>query len=212
MFLRGQLIPRLAYGYLTLVGLTSRIRWKGLEHVEAVRKTGGWIYAFWHNRQVLFTYTHRNARASVLVSRSRDGEVIARVMELSGIGAVRGSSSRGAAAAALELTRLLQDGGSAGVTPDGPKGPVGAIKSGVLYLALKSGRPIVPISNAISRKLVLERSWDKFQVPLPFSRAAVVHGPPIRVRSEAEFAEKARELKASLDRITAEAEKLIGGG
>ena len=104
---------------MSLVGATSRVRWSGLEHLRGCRG-GGFIYAFWHQRQVLFTYTHRSRDISVLVSRSRDGEVIAETMRLSGIPAVRGSSSRGAASAARELLDVLAQRRMAAITPDGP--------------------------------------------------------------------------------------------
>ena len=209
MFYRA--IPWLAYGYLTLVGRSSRIRWEGLDHLEYLkRKSPSFIYAFWHSRQALFTYTHRDEPASVLVSRSRDGEIIARVMELSRIGAIRGSTSRGALAATREMLTSASGGRRLGITPDGPRGPAGTVKPGALYLALRTGAPILPISNATSRKCVLQKAWDKFQVPLPFADTCVIHGAPISVRLQDDLEAKARELKESLDRITAEAERLVG--
>ncbi|MBI4424143.1 MAG: lysophospholipid acyltransferase family protein [Elusimicrobia bacterium] len=206
------LAPYLAYGLISVIGWTSRVRWVGREHIESLRQTGsGWLYAFWHQRQVFFTYTHRGTGASVMVSRSRDGELIAKVMELSRIGAVRGSSSRGGAVAARELLELGREGRVLGITPDGPKGPAREVKPGVLYLARESGLPIIPISNATSRRLVLERAWDKFHVPLPFSRACVIFGAPIRVGPGDDLAAKAAELKAALDGITDEAERIATG-
>ena len=201
------LAPYLAYGYLTLVGWTSRIHWEGLEHAEQARRGGGFIYAFWHQRQALLTVTHRGQGASVLVSRSADGEIIARTMRLSRIGAVRGSSSRGAAAAARELLNLLAAGAPVGVTPDGPRGPARAVKSGAIYLAQKSGRPILPITSASSRGFNLTRAWDRFWVPLPFSRVILRHGRPIFVNAADDLGAKAEELRRELDRITAEADR-----
>lgn len=203
------LLPYLAYAYLSVVGRTSRIRWEGLEHLKTLQGEGpGFIYAFWHSRQALFTYTHRGCGASVLVSRSRDGELIAGVMRLSRIGAVRGSSSRAALTATRELLDAASSGTRLGITPDGPKGPAGEVKIGVLYLARKAGLPILPISNASSRNWVLKRSWDGFQIPLPFAKSCVIHGPPIRVGPQDDLSAKAAELKESLDRITQEAERL----
>ncbi|MBI4386727.1 MAG: lysophospholipid acyltransferase family protein [Elusimicrobia bacterium] len=203
--------PYLAYVYMTLVGRTCRFRWEGMEHPEALRKRGvNFIYAFWHNRQLLFSYTHRDAGVSILVSRSRDGELIAKAMELSRIDAVRGSSSRGATAAARELLDLATSGKPVGITPDGPKGPAGVVKPGVLYLALKTGLPILPISNATSRKVVFQKSWDRFQMPLPFARCCIVHGAPIHVSREDDLGKKGAQLSAALDTITAEAERRVG--
>lgn len=201
------LAPYLIYLYVTFVGLTSRIRWLGLEHLAAARRVKGpIIYAFWHQRQVFFTWTHRGANAHILVSRSADGELIAETMRLSRIGVCRGSSSRGAAAGAREMIEAAAAGFDLGFTPDGPKGPARKAKPGILYLAQKTGLPIVPITNAVSRKLEFARSWDRFQVPLPFGRAVVGYGPPIRVGPDEDLEGKARELEAAIDRITLEAD------
>ncbi len=206
------LVPPLAYSYISLVGATSRIRWEGMEHVAAVEAGGKpYIYAFWHQRQVLFTYTHRGKDAGVLVSRSKDGDLIAETMRLSRIPAIRGSSSRGAAQASRELLEALARGRCAGITPDGPKGPARKVKAGAIYLAQKSGCPILPIANASSRVLVFERSWDRFMVPLPFGRVCVHHAPPFFVLPGDDPKAKAAELEGILDRITREADLMAGG-
>ncbi|MDE2511888.1 MAG: lysophospholipid acyltransferase family protein [Elusimicrobia bacterium] len=205
-----RLVPYLAYAYATFVGATTR-----LTVVRGDVQTGlkaadrRFIYAFWHQRQVFFTYTHRGVGAAVLVSRSKDGEMIAETMRLSNIGAVRGSSSRGGAAAVRQLMEVLESGLDIGITPDGPRGPAREVKDGVLFLAQKLGAPIVPIANGLSRKLVLKKAWDHFHVPLPFGRGAVVYSEPITVGPDDDLAAKARELKAALDRVTAEADRLV---
>lgn len=211
-FLLRSIVPYLAFGYITFVGITSKIRWIGLEHVEQLERRGAnFIYAFWHNRQVLFTYTHRGAHFAVMVSKSKDGDIIAKVMALSRIGAVRGSSSRAALQATRELMDVVAQGIGPAFSPDGPKGPARKVKSGVIFLAQKTGLPIIPITNATSRKLVFRRSWDQFQVPLPFAKCCVVHGAPISVSPNDDLEAKARELEQSLDRITDEADRLVGG-
>jgi len=205
------LVPYAAYSFVSLIGWTSSIRWEGLEHREAAAASGkGFIFTFWHQRQVFFTYTHRGEAAHVLVSRSKDGELIAKTMSLSNIGAVRGSSSKRAAGAARELAEILSRKEAIGITPDGPRGPAREVKAGVLFLAQKTGAPILPISNAVSRRIELRKSWDRFHVPLPFSRAAVVYGEPLTVSSGDDLQEKARVLKERLDAITDEADRLVG--
>ena len=193
--------PYLAYGFLNLVHRTSSIQWRGLEHLEAVKRSGPFIYAFWHQRQVFFTWAQRGAHCKILVSRSADGEIIAQTMRLSRLHSCRGSSSRGAAAAARELLEALNDGFDVAVTCDGPKGPAREVKAGILYLAQKTGLPIVPIANALSRKVEIARAWDRFQVPLPFSRAVVAHGRLVFVGPADDLAAKAAELKAALDEV-----------
>lgn len=204
--LRG-LVPYLAYAYVTLVGLTTRLRVEGGEHLDAARRRHPRVvYAFWHQRQVFFTWTHRGANITILVSKSKDGEMIARTMELSRIHATRGSSSRGAASAARELLEAAQAGWDLGITPDGPKGPARKVKTGALYLAQKLGCGIVPITNALSRKLELKKAWDRYQVPLPFGRAVVRYGPAVFVGEGDDLEAKARELEERLNAITEKAD------
>ncbi|MCX5793914.1 MAG: lysophospholipid acyltransferase family protein [Elusimicrobia bacterium] len=210
MSILRRLAPYLAYLYVSFVGLTSRLRWLGEEHLAAARRVKGpVIYAFWHQRQVFFTWAHRGWHVKVLVSRSRDGEIIAQAMRLSRIPACRGSSSRGAVTAARELLEALNDGFDVAVTCDGPKGPAREVKAGILYLAQKTGLPIVPIANALSRRLEISRAWDRFQIPLPFSRAVVVHGPALFVGPQDDLAAKAKELKLALDRIHEDADREV---
>lgn len=204
------LIPYLAYSYVTAVGLTTRLRVLGQERRDRLRAEGQrFIYAFWHQRQVLFTWTHRDDPADVLVSRSKDGELIARTMELSRIGACRGSSSRGGAAAARELMESVSAGRDIGITPDGPKGPARQVKEGAVFLAQKLGIPILPLTNAMTHRLELARAWDRFHVPLPCGRAVLVYGEPIPVGPGDDLAAKAAEVKASLDAITEQAEREV---
>lgn len=198
-----RLAPYLGYFYMSLVGWTTRLRVHGEEHRLVLRgKNQRFIYALWHNRQVFFTFTHRDKGAAVLVSQSRDGDIVAKIMELSRIEAPRGSSSRGGAAAVRDMMGMVARGLDIGITPDGPKGPVYEVKQGVLFLAQKLGIPILPVTNAISRKLVLRRSWDHYQVPLPFSRSVVRYAPAIFVGPDDDLAEKTQEVKAALDEIT----------
>jgi lysophospholipid acyltransferase (LPLAT)-like uncharacterized protein len=202
------LIPYLAYSYVTLVGLTTRFRFRGQEHRDRLRAANRrFIYAFWHQRQVIFTWTHRGDPADTLVSRSKDGELIARTMELSRMGAKRGSSTRGGAVAARELIESVESGRDIAITPDGPKGPAREVKDGVIFLAQKLGVPILPLSCALSRRVEFAKAWDKFQVPLPFGRAVIRYAEPIAVGPHDDAKAKAAELKAALDRITQEAER-----
>ncbi len=205
-----KLAPYLAYSYLSFVKWTTRLRVRGAEHPKELHKKGQrFIFAFWHNRQVFFTTTHRRQGFSVLVSLSRDGGIIAKVMELSGIHAARGSTSRGGAAALREMAAVTERGGDLGISPDGPKGPVYQVKPGVLFLARTLNIPIVPITNALSNKFVIKRSWDQFQVPLPFGRAVLSYGAPIWIREGDDLDAAALAVKAAMDKITSDAEKAL---
>jgi lysophospholipid acyltransferase (LPLAT)-like uncharacterized protein len=136
------------------------------------------ILAFWHGRIFAATYYFRNQGIVVMISRNRDGEYIARVIERLGYGVARGSSTRGSHAATAEILRALKNNRDVGITMDGPQGPRHVAKPGASYLARKSGHPIVPFSISCDKKWVM-RSWDHFEVPRPFSRAVVLIGDPI---------------------------------
>ncbi|MDE2141426.1 MAG: DUF374 domain-containing protein [Elusimicrobia bacterium] len=153
------LVPCLAFAYSTLLRLTTR--------VEIVR---GDI------RPVLRADDRR-----FIISRSKDGEMIAETIRLCGVASVRGSSSRGASEAVRSLMVALRSGLDVGITPDGPRGPARQVKEGVLFLAQKLGVPILPAASAQSNKLVLAKVWDRFHIPLPFGRGVVVYGEPILV-------------------------------
>jgi len=204
------LVPYVAYAYIALVGLTTRLKVENAHHRDELRRAGKrFIYVFWHQRQIFLVWSHRGDPSSILVSRSKDGEMIAKTMALFSIRTSRGSSSRGALAGLRGLDDALNSGLDAGFTPDGPKGPARQIKPGVLYLARKNGVPILPLTNALSRKLEFKKSWDHFQAPLPFGRAVVRYGAPIFVGPDDDLDAKAAEVKGALDRITDEAERSL---
>lgn len=205
------LVPYLGYLFSTLIKLTTRLTTVRVELRDELRAADRrFIYAFWHQRQVFFTVSHRGDPLSILVSRSVDGEMIAETVRLCcGVSSVRGSSSRGGSDAVRGMMRALRSGLDLGITPDGPKGPAREIKEGVMYLALKLGVPILPVTSAQSNKLVFSRSWDQFHLPFPFGRASVVYGRPISVLPGDDLIVKAAELKRSLDDITLEAEALV---
>jgi lysophospholipid acyltransferase (LPLAT)-like uncharacterized protein len=165
------------------------------------------ILAFWHNRMFLMTsfyerYCGRYGRTTyTFISRSRDGQFITDVAACFGVLALRGSSSRHGMSAALAAMRKAGDGRTdITITPDGPRGPVYRLQPGVLRLAQATGRSIVAIDNRIAWKLEM-KSWDRFQVPLPFSRCHLKLSEPIRVPPEAteeELAAIGRRLEEAL--------------
>ncbi len=201
-----RLIPRLAWAYLTFVGKTSRIKVIGEKRRGDLRREGRrFIYAFWHARQVFFTYSHRGDPVTVLVSRSLDGELIARAMALFGIKACRGSSSRQAVAGTKAMVSAIREGFDLGITPDGPRGPAHVVKAGLPGLAQSLQVPILPITNALSRKVVFEKSWDRYEVPLPFGKVVIRYGDPIHVPPGADLDRAAVEIAGALDRLDEEA-------
>ena len=211
MFAVRALVPYLGYLFSTFIKLTTKLTIVRGEIRERLRaRNQRFIYAFWHQRQVFFTVSHRGDKMSVLISKSADGEMISRTIKLCcDVDSVRGSTSRGASDAVRGMIKALRSGLDLGITPDGPKGPKEEIKEGVMYLAQKLNIPILPITNAQSNRVVLKKTWDQFQIPMPFGRSVVVYGEPIEVGPADDLKAKAAELKKALDAITAEAERLV---
>ncbi len=205
------LVPYLGYLFSTFIKLTTKLTVVHGEHRARLRAADRrFIYAFWHQRQVFFTVSHRGDKMAVLISRSVDGEMISEtIRRCCGVVAVRGSSTRGASDSVRQMITVLRSGLDLGITPDGPKGPKCEVKEGVMYLARKLGVPILPITSAQSNRLVLQKTWDQFQIPMPFGRSVVVYGAPIEVGPDDDLKVKAAELKRSLDAITLEAEALV---
>ena len=174
---------------------------------------GPFIAAFWHNRLMMAPQGWREeATMNVIISRHRDGESIARAVRHLGVAAIRGSRTRGGAAALRTSLRLLRDGGYVGITPDGPRGPRMRVQPGVIAVARLSGAPIVPATYAVSRRVVAE-SWDRFVIALPFSRGIYVWGEPIHVDAKADEAamETARLLlEERLIALAMDADRMVG--
>jgi len=167
----------------------------------------GFIYAFWHGRQVFLAYLHMGDNLHPLISLSRDGELIARVCRSFGLEPVRGSSSRGGMEALMELKDVIDSGDRVAITPDGPRGPRCTVQPGVLFLAQKTGCPIVPVAFG-ARKAWVFKGWDEFIVPRPFNRIAMVYGQPVRIGIDDSLEIKGRELKAALDSVVVKADEM----
>jgi lysophospholipid acyltransferase (LPLAT)-like uncharacterized protein len=177
---------------IRVLGRTWRIEWRGLEHLETARRRSPQvIYTFWHGRLLVLSYTHRCRNIQVLASEHTDGDLMGRTIEWLGFGHLKGSSSKGGARAIRELSDVLQRGLDVGLTIDGPRGPRGVVKQGAVELGRLTGTVIVPISNS-ARSRRLFRSWDRFQLPVPFARVVVAYGEPILVPAGAGSDERER--------------------
>jgi hypothetical protein len=199
--LRFGLIP-IAYGILRLYFLSVRVRSVGEEGFRAhLQQGGGAIAAIWHQRFMnVVTYARRfsDYRPAVMISRSRDGEMIADVCRLLKFRPVRGSSSQGGREALAAVIADLSLHPIAIHAVDGPQGPRGVVKAGIIRMAQLSGVPIVPVYISVDRAWVL-RSWDRFLIPKPFSTVVVRWGEPIPVPAvldEARFEDLRREVEA----------------
>jgi lysophospholipid acyltransferase (LPLAT)-like uncharacterized protein len=193
------------YLLIHIIGATTRFSVEGWENFEAATRDAQQpIYAFWHEQIMLGTYFFRRRGIVVMTSRSFDGEYIARFIQRFGYGASRGSSSRGAVAALAGMIRLARAGCPTAFTIDGPRGPRRVAKMGAVLLSKKTGSPILPFSITPSH-FYAAPSWDRFQVPLPFTRALLKIAPPIYVAPDADEAAldaKHAELQRTLDSLS----------
>src|SRR5213080_151582 len=196
---------------IKLIGGTVKFEIEGWENWEAASVEGKIpIYTFWHNRIFLSIYFWQRRRIVVMTSQSFDGEYIARFVQRFGNGAARGSSTRGATGAFVEMVRLVRAGCPTAFTIDGPKGPRYVAKMGAVLLAKKTGNPILPFTITARKSWEAKKSWDGFQTPKPFTRARVDIARPIYVPSDAtdEVLEAKRdELQGALDQINQQGEE-----
>ncbi|MBR4356196.1 MAG: lysophospholipid acyltransferase family protein [Elusimicrobiaceae bacterium] len=199
----------LAYYYTLFLGWTTRVYWFKTPETESLEQNGkGIIYAIWHNQQLFLLYPYRGRKIAPLISQSSDGEYIARCLPKFGMLAVRGSSSRGGARALIKLLQATRDGYCPMLTPDGPRGPIYKVQPGILFLAKKTGWPIIPVGTALSHKIKVH-SWDKMRVPLPFGKTALCYGEIIRVKEDSDMTQIALELEKQLNAMTDKAELFI---
>jgi len=161
------------------------------------------IYAMWHRNQMC-TYGHPDvSKLNVLVSRSKDGEIIAYVIEHMGYKTIRGSKGKkGAVEASLQMLSALKAGEDCAMMVDGPKGPPEVAKDGVIKLAKMAGVPVVPVSWYSSNKTWLRfPSWDGLRMPLFNTNLVNLYGKPIYVNEDDDIKAKTQELQKSLEEL-----------
>jgi lysophospholipid acyltransferase (LPLAT)-like uncharacterized protein len=199
----------LALCALKFLGKTTRKRLIGGEDLFARwERKEQVILAFWHGRILLMPFPYRGPKACIMNSSHRDGEIITRVIKRFGASVVRGSSTRGWMGGLKGMLDAYRQGYDLLVVPDGPRGPRGKAKSGVLQLARATGAPVFPVTYGAQWKVTVN-SWDRLLVPFPLSRIIYVVGQPIIVPADAspEVMEiKRQELEQELTSITAVAD------
>ncbi len=192
--------------FLAIRTIGRTIRWEveGLDNLRAVEAAGELpIYCVWHDRIFAGTYYLRDRGIAVITSQSLDGEYIARFLKRLGFRTIRGSSTRGGVRALVEMIRRMRDGVAMAFTVDGPRGPRHEAKKGAVILAKKTGNPMLPFTVIPDRFWTIN-SWDRLQIPKPFTVARFIFAPPIYVgpdSDDARIEEKRVELQASLDAI-----------
>jgi lysophospholipid acyltransferase (LPLAT)-like uncharacterized protein len=195
----------LVFAMIRTISATLRYRRDDRSGFINVPTPGPAIYCVWHNRLALcmpayFDYVKKHNQTpgmAAMVSASRDGGFLTGILECFNVQPVRGSSSRRGPQALLELTTWAERGYDLAITPDGPRGPVYVVQEGVMSLAQLTGLPIVPVSYFVNWKIRV-KSWDRFQIPLPFSRCEMIYEKPIFVPREATDAER-EQLRLQLE-------------
>ena len=178
-------IAGLGYPLINVLGHTLRFRVEGLHHYDAIVASGHQpVMGFWHGRILPATFYFRRRGIVVITSENFDGEWIARIIERFGYGTARGSTTRGGRRAMVQLVRAMRAGKPAGFTLDGPRGPAQIAQPGAVWLAHATGNPILPFHLEAARAWTL-RSWDRTQIPKPFTNVALVVGEPIPVGADA---------------------------
>src|SRR5688572_6276236 len=192
-------IAGLGYPLINALGHTLRWRVEGLQHLDAIVASGRQpVMAFWHGRILPATFYFRRRGIVVITSENFDGEWIARIIERFGYGTARGSTTRGGIKAMLQLVEDMKVGKPAGFTLDGPRGPARVAQPGAVWLARKTGNPLLPFHLEASSAWTTN-SWDRTQIPKPFSTVSLVVGEPMYVAQDA-LDEQLEAVRIDLER------------
>lgn len=198
---RAQVSVISSVAYPLIHGLGHTLRWRvdGMEHFDAIIASGRQpVMAFWHGRILPAAFYFRDRGIVVISSENFDGEWTARIIQRFGFATARGSTSRGALKAMLKMVRAAKAGKPCGFTVDGPRGPARIVQPGAVWLAKETGHPILPFHLEASAHWTA-RSWDRTQIPKPFSTVALVIDAPIEVPSDA-GAEQLERVRVELER------------
>ena len=207
-FLLENLVPYLLAPVYWLLACTWRIRELGpspvLERFVLSASPGPCVFAHWHGDELVLIGYYANRRLAVLSSLSKDGSLMAKTLSLLGYQVFRGSSSRGGARGLIGLIRAVKEGSQAALAVDGPRGPIYEVKPGVVELAKRTGRPIVPVRTRCDRAWNFSRAWNKSYLPKPFARVEVEYSQPVTIdphATDAELAAACLLIKTKLDAI-----------
>lgn len=197
--------PWFAYWTLKILGKTIRFEEVNPEIPRSIWGSGNTaIGAFWHGRLLMMPFAYKGKRLSFLVSPHRDGQIIGKALIRFGFIPILGSSDKKGSSALNEMVNAIENGFDIAIVPDGPKGPPQQVKFGVIELARRTGRPIIPVSFSSSKKKIFN-SWDHFLLPYPFSKGVFIWGEPIYVDKDGDrlyLEEKRLLLEKRLNELT----------
>jgi len=197
-----------------VVGVTSRISSKREKPVlEMLAQGRPFVLAFFHGRLFLGMYHLRNYPLTAMIGISYLGEIQSRTLLGQGQETVLGSKSKGGAKALAQMVKAVRSGRIGAFAVDGPRGPYGEVKEGVVYVAKKLGVPVVPVMISARPSLVFKSSWDRFMLPMPFSKAVVVFGSPMMLdgdMAEESMRKDCQRIRDELEALEKEADEFTG--
>ncbi|MBU0533527.1 MAG: lysophospholipid acyltransferase family protein [Candidatus Omnitrophica bacterium] len=207
-WLKFNTLPPIIWLLMYLIGKTTKFTVIGEENYKKTK--GPVIFTFWHNRIFLSVYYYRyilnKKNICVLLSPSKDGELLAKVINKLGFASARGSSKHYSKNTFTTMLAAFKKGFDAAIVPDGPQGPKYKAKLGVIRIAQKAGIPLIPVAYNVSRKKILS-TWDSFLLPLPFSRAVLIYDKPLMISSDINEENAKTLLEKRLTKITKEADE-----
>ena len=210
----GIWVPAAARVLIRGVTATMRIHRDGFDLLDLMEREGRKaVFTFFHGRQFLLTGCLAGHKMGIMASMSRDGELQARVMAGFGFGVVRGSASRGGARGFLGLMKLMEEGYFPAFAVDGPRGPIHEVKPGAVYLAKRTGVPVIPMASSARPAHIFKKAWDRYMLPLPFSRGAAIMGEPITFNEDLKEEAMKRDcafLQVELLRLQEKADRITG--
>lgn len=205
------IVIRLLWLISTGIAMTVRFKIDGWEKLIKIRDDGkGGLILPWHGVTILPIYYCRHMGFYSIASVSKDGELQNGILNLRGFKTIRGSSARHAVRALLEAVRRLKEGKVLAYTPDGPKGPPKKVQQGTVYMAQRSGCPVLPVGVACKPCKRLH-SWDSHMVPMPFSRAVIAFGDPLYVPEDMGEAEAAEMIEKAINSAEDRANEILEG-
>ena len=196
------------FGVIRLIGGTQRMKILGMENIHDPSKK---IICGWHGKSFLFANYFRNRKFWVIISNSNDGDVQNAIFEKLGYLTIRGSSGRGGERALIKSLKVLRDGGTMALTPDGPRGPTRKVQGGIMLMAQKTGAGLIPTGIYAKPNFKL-KSWDNYMFPLPFGRGVIIFGKPIYVPIDATVDEVEAlriQVESEIDRLEELAEQSL---
>ena len=202
--------------YVLTVYKTSKVNLKNRKKIEnLLERKESFIYSFWHDQLLMCPLTWQsNSNIKVLISKHRDGDIIAQLISNLGFEAIRGSThktnkikNKGGLLSARKMIKSLKNGISIGISPDGPKGPRHKVSDGILSISRLSKSVILPVGIGFKKKWVLN-TWDKFIIPKPFNEITVIWGDPIpAITNEKNNHQFRTKLESKMNNLTAQANK-----